>query len=195
MEEREAATIGRQTAPQIIPALDLVHGLVSDQLLQHRGRRLPVDPTQLEEAAVEPRAEQMPEVGVEQLQFRLGAQPDGDVAAHGDQRGGAAGRRIHSPQQLLPWRIGGLCKGSRGFSRGIVEIEFRRRPQRRPVGLKPGREITLEVVPALGVEGAHCLVQFARDKRARCLAALRQQGRSQLLRPIELRWGRVRPGI
>ena len=74
MEEGEAAAVGRKAAPQIVPALDLVHRLIGDQLLQHRGRRLPVDPPQFEKAAVEPGGEQMLEVGVEQLQFRLGAQ-------------------------------------------------------------------------------------------------------------------------
>jgi hypothetical protein len=32
MEEGEAAPIGQQAAPQVIPAVDLVHGLVVDDL-------------------------------------------------------------------------------------------------------------------------------------------------------------------
>ncbi len=67
MEEGEAAAVGRQAAPQIVPAMDLVDRLVCDQLLQHRGRRLPVDAPQFEKAAIEPGGEQMPEVGVEQF--------------------------------------------------------------------------------------------------------------------------------
>ena len=50
MEECEAAAVGRKAPPQIVPALDLVHRLMGDQLLQHRGRRLPVEAPQLDES-------------------------------------------------------------------------------------------------------------------------------------------------
>ena len=43
MEEREAAPVGFQPAPQVAPALDRVHRLVLDQLLEHDRRRVPVD--------------------------------------------------------------------------------------------------------------------------------------------------------
>ena len=43
MEEREAAAVGREPAAQVVPARDLVHGLVLDQLLEHDRRRVPVD--------------------------------------------------------------------------------------------------------------------------------------------------------
>src|SRR6202045_5280261 len=36
MEECEAAAVGRKAPPQIVPALDLMHRLVGDQLLQYR---------------------------------------------------------------------------------------------------------------------------------------------------------------
>src|SRR5260370_1680406 len=61
----------------------------------------------------------MLEIGIEQLQFRFAAQACVDLAAHRDQRAGAAGRHVHSPQQFLPGRIGGLRERGRGFSRGI----------------------------------------------------------------------------
>jgi hypothetical protein len=62
----------------------------------------------------------MPEVAVEQLQFRPVAQMRGDFAAHRDQRAGAAGRHVHAPQQLLPRWIGGLRQRGRGFRRGVA---------------------------------------------------------------------------
>ena len=65
MEERIAAAIGFQTPPQIPPSLNLVDGFVLDQALQDDRRRLPVDPLQREKAAVEPRSEQVREVGVD----------------------------------------------------------------------------------------------------------------------------------
>src|SRR5882757_8023553 len=36
MEECETAAVGRETPPQIIPALDLMHRLIGDQFFQHR---------------------------------------------------------------------------------------------------------------------------------------------------------------
>src|SRR5216683_3364023 len=57
MEEGEAAPIGCKPPPQIVPALDLMHRLIGDQLLQHRRRGLPVDPPHLEKTAVEPGGE------------------------------------------------------------------------------------------------------------------------------------------
>src|SRR6266567_894659 len=54
VEERKAAAIGCQAAPQIAPATDLVHGLICDDFFEHRCRGVPIDPLQLQEAAVEP---------------------------------------------------------------------------------------------------------------------------------------------
>src|SRR3982074_2594044 len=51
MEECETAAVGREAPPQIVPALDLMHRLIGDQLLQHRRRGLPVDPPPLEKTA------------------------------------------------------------------------------------------------------------------------------------------------
>ena len=54
MKKREAATVRCEPAPQIVPAVDLMHRLVSDEFLEYGGRRLPVDSTQFEKAAIEP---------------------------------------------------------------------------------------------------------------------------------------------
>ena len=60
MEEGEAAPVGGiEAAAQVVPALDLVHRLVGDDLLQDRRRRLPVDAAQHQEAAVEPGLQQV----------------------------------------------------------------------------------------------------------------------------------------
>ena len=68
MEEREAAPVWRlQAKAQVIPTRDRVDGLVADDLLQNMRRGGPVDPLQGEEAAVEPRAEQMLEVGIDSV--------------------------------------------------------------------------------------------------------------------------------
>jgi hypothetical protein len=79
-----------------------MHRLIGDQLLQHRRRGLPVDPPQLEKAAVKPGGEEMPEVGVEQPQLRLVVQMRGEFAAHRDQRAGAAVRFVLSRPFACP---------------------------------------------------------------------------------------------
>ena len=165
MEECEAAAVGRKPPPQIVPALDLVHRLIGDQLLQHRGRRLPVDPPQFEKAAVEPRGEQMLEVGVEQLQFRFAR---------------AAVRQFHCASRSTRWCPRAPCSYVAAVPAGadrrpaqerprlppcVGEIALRRRAQRRSVGLELRGEITLEAVPIAGVESAQRLVQFARDQQ------------------------------
>ena len=65
VEEGEAAAILRQPPPQIVPAVDRMHRLVVDQLLEHDRGRAPVDALEHQETAVEPGAEQVQEIGVD----------------------------------------------------------------------------------------------------------------------------------
>jgi hypothetical protein len=51
------------------------------QLLQHRGRRLPVYAPEFEKAAIEPGSEEVTQVGVEWLQARLTAQVSEQILA------------------------------------------------------------------------------------------------------------------
>jgi hypothetical protein len=81
MEEAEAAPVGCKTAVQVFPAPDLMDGLMGDQLLQHRGRRLPVYAPEFEKAAIEPGSEEVTQVGVEWLQARLTAQVSEQILA------------------------------------------------------------------------------------------------------------------
>ena len=55
MEKAEAAAVRRiEPTAKVVPPVDLVDGFILDDLLEDRGRRLPVDPPQHEKAAVEP---------------------------------------------------------------------------------------------------------------------------------------------
>ena len=101
MEEGEAAPVLIQTAAQIVPSIDLMHRLIFDQLFQHHGGRAPVDPLQRKEAPVEPGTQQMLQIAVDSLQFRIGAQVTDKKLAHCDNGGGAARREIQAPHQLL----------------------------------------------------------------------------------------------
>ena len=53
MEERVAPTVGVEAVLQVGPRADRVHRFVLDQLLEERGRRVPGDAAQLEQADVE----------------------------------------------------------------------------------------------------------------------------------------------
>ena len=122
MEEGVAAPVGRMNAAaQIVPTADLVHGFVADELFEHdRGRR-PVDTAKHQEAAVEPRREQMDEVGVDLPEVVLAMLEHIDqLLAHAHQSGGAAGREIEPPEQLLAARLGGGVHFRRGFVVGLA---------------------------------------------------------------------------
>ena len=111
VEEGVAAPIGRIDAvAQVAPVVDLVHRLVLDDLLQDVGGRRPVDPAQHQEAAVEPRREQVDEVGVDRRKVVAMVHGVHQTLAHRHQRLGAAWREIEAPQQLLPTRLGGAVQ-------------------------------------------------------------------------------------
>ena len=65
MEEGVAAAIGVEPVLQVVPRTDRVHGFVLDELLEQRGRRVPRDARQREQADVEQRGECWHELYVE----------------------------------------------------------------------------------------------------------------------------------
>ena len=65
MEEGEAPAIGLQPPVEVVPALNLVHGLVENDLLQQVGWRAPVHTDDLQEAGIEPRRQQVADVPID----------------------------------------------------------------------------------------------------------------------------------
>src|SRR5438876_10650822 len=65
MEEGEAAPVGLEPMLEVIPGADLVHGLVSRELLEERRRRITGDELQFEETDIEPAALQSAKVALE----------------------------------------------------------------------------------------------------------------------------------
>ena len=65
MEKRIAPPIFLEPAPQVVPSLNLMDGFVLDQPFENQRGCSPVDTLEHEEAAVEPGAEQMNQVGVD----------------------------------------------------------------------------------------------------------------------------------
>jgi hypothetical protein len=90
---------------EVSPAVDRVHRLVLDELFQNGSGSAPVDALEPQEAAVEPRAQQMHEVSVDDppvgIFFEVLQQP----ASHLDQRSGSPGGHVKPPEQLLAWRL------------------------------------------------------------------------------------------
>ncbi len=129
----------------------------------------------------------MLEIAIQRLQSRLVAQMRRQLLAHGDQRAGTAGCHVHSPQQLLSRRIGGLRQPRCALGRGAGKIGLRGRPQRGGVGQEVGGEMAVETTTIVGIEAAQDVVQLARDHRAGGFAAFGQQGCREPLRLIERR--------
>src|SRR6267143_4690573 len=104
MEKRVAAAVGLEPAAQVVPALNLVHGFVLDQLLQDQGGSTPVDALQDQEAAVEPGAEQVGEIGLDACPMRMLGQALQQPATHLQQHTDSAGGHVEAPEELLARR-------------------------------------------------------------------------------------------
>ena len=65
---KQRRSAGIEPAAQVVPALDLVHRLVGDDLVEDGRRRLPVDAAQHQEAAVEPGRQQMHQIAIDRRQ-------------------------------------------------------------------------------------------------------------------------------
>ena len=114
MEERVASPVGRIDAPpEFVPVADFVHRLVADDLFQKRRWRGPVDATQHQKPAIEPRTEQMQKIAIDNGERRVLLHELEQVSAHRDQRRGAAGRAIDPPEQLVTTRLGGVVDFAR----------------------------------------------------------------------------------
>ena len=181
MEERKAAPVGGiEAAAQIVPALDLVHRLVGDDLLQDRRRRLPVDAAQHQEAAVEPRRQQMHQVAIDRSQRRF-ARPRSDRGAWRRSRRwrrapGSGGGRIPGagfrPPAAAPRRL-------RGTRRSKIGLAARRRPPRRRAAWC-AQGTSGNARRSVGVERAVARQDLAGDGHARGLAATGDQRLGQL---------------
>jgi hypothetical protein len=160
MEEAEAAAVRGLHAPaKVVPALDLVHGLVADDPLQDIGRSGPVDPAQNEKAAVEPGIEEMDEIIVDAGKLRIPAAVLEQVLAHVDQGCRAARGEIEAAEQLLPRRLDSTQQRLETGGRGVRIVGGPRRPQPHLVGSEIAREEAEEVQPLghrqAGVEIQH----------------------------------------
>ena len=106
VEKGVAAAVRRIDAPpEFVPVADFMHRLVADDLLEDRRRRRPVDPAQHEKAAIEPGAEEVLKIAVDDGEAAVAAQGLEEVGAHRDERRRAARSAVEAAEELLPARL------------------------------------------------------------------------------------------
>src|SRR5262245_48066549 len=82
MKERETAPVIRKTPVQVIPAANLVYGLVLNELFQNEGRGLPADAFEAQEASIEPRLQEMQYVGIDGAEMRMVREHVSKILSH-----------------------------------------------------------------------------------------------------------------
>ncbi len=180
MEIREAAPVSRvETATQVIPPLDLMHRFVSDDLVEDGRRRLPVDAAQHQEAAVEPRRQQMAQIAVDRRHRRIAGCDQ--VPAHGNNFSGGAGRQIQAPEELQPRTFHGPLQGSDRSRAGPVEECLGGPCDLVSIRLHGARQELDERQPVRHRKRLVSLQDLARDGNAGSFAPARDQCRRQLV--------------
>ena len=180
VKEPEAAPVRLQAALKVLPVEDLVHRLVLDDLLQHERGSAPVDAPEVEEPAVEPRAEQVEEVRVERLELRVLRQDVEQRLAHREEVRHAVRRGVEEGEQLAARRRGGAREGSRGPRAGrrpvVVDSPFEAgRLRAELMGEEPE-----ELAPAALLEPGEGIERGAREGHHRRLAAGPEEGPADL---------------
>ena len=180
MEEGEAAAVGGESAPQIVPAGDLVDGFVLDQLLERDRGGIPVDPLEREEAAVEPRAEQVLQVRIDAAPLRPYLELAEHFTPHRNQRGRPAGCRIEPAEELLPRCLHAALELDQVLLRGMRVVGLVGGVER----LLIGSEFGYEAIEERGLRGVRQGVECGERVGARDFAALRDERVTQLDRGL-----------
>ena len=180
MEEPEAAPVRLQAAAQVVPVEHLVHRLVLDDLLQHEGRRAPVDAVQLQESAVEPGAEHMHEVVVHELELRAPGQRVEQGHAHRHDVARSVRGGVHQAQQLLAPRLGRRRQRRRGVRIRRRAVAFEGRVEGGGVGAQIVAQELEEPLASAGVEAGERIQRAPGQRHHRRLPLGAEQGAAQL---------------
>ncbi|MDI9330286.1 MAG: hypothetical protein QM527_03010 [Alphaproteobacteria bacterium] len=98
----KTTAIGLQAVTQVIPTIDGVHRLVLDDFFQQLGTGIPGDLMQLQKPRVEPRGEQMVQIGIQCAHVGVVAHLGQQLGAQPHQSARRVRGAIDAPQQLLP---------------------------------------------------------------------------------------------
>jgi hypothetical protein len=153
----------------------LVHRFVADHLLEDVRGRGPVDAADLEEAAVEPRREQVHEIVVDRGEPGMLVQRGEHILAHVHHAGGAAGREVQAPDELLARRLGGGEEVGDGSRSGIGAIALDRAVEAHRVGPEALGEDFQEYEPLGRVEPGVRIEDLARQGHAGSLSPLGEE--------------------
>ena len=105
-----------------------MHGFIFDELFQQRGRRVPGNALQFQEADIEPRREPVLEFAIERLQFLVVPQEAQQIDAHVDEELDALGNGIELGEDADAPRAHGHAQPSLG-------VPLSRRTDRALIGL------------------------------------------------------------
>ena len=123
MEEGEAAAVRIEPVLEVAPRADGVHRLVGDQLLEQRRRRPPVDAHQVEEADIEPGAEQRAQVLAQHPRRGVGPAQDQQLGAQVDHELHALRHADELVQQPHGGRFERLAQGARRLLGGAPALD------------------------------------------------------------------------
>ncbi len=172
VKEGEAASIFGESGPEIFEAVDLVHGLVRDDLLQHAGRGVPVDSVHHQEPAVEPRNQQVTQIGVQRPEVRPLIDDGQEIPTHLYEPPGSVGDHVQPPEEPLARRLHGLGQRRARLERRMAPVRigrFRDGVRVRFQVFVQELEELQTVVPGEGLIGGE---NFVRQREARCLPAM-----------------------
>ena len=186
MEERIAAAIRLQATPQIAPALNLMNGFVLNETLEDDGRRLPVDALEGQKATIEPRLEQVRQVGVDFSATWMVGQRGQQPPTHIDEDRRSARRHVAPPEQLLPRRFNRLLQRQQVGRRLVESIRIGRLANVFGIdGERLGESIE-EALDLVVVKALICAEHVGGNSRARDLTTLREERAAQINRVLDV---------
>ena len=122
MEDGKATAVCFQPLAEVVPALNLVHRLVKNDLLEQVSGRAPVHAHDLQEAGIEPGRKQVAEVPIDRVELALVTPHLEQPFAHAQDCRGASRRPVQPPEQLLTRRLGDGTQPRQGGCRRLLSV-------------------------------------------------------------------------
>ncbi len=127
VEERITAPVRIEPIAQVGPRMDRMDCLVSDQLFEQRGRRLPSDALELQEPDVEPRGKPGLQLSVQRREFLVFIQKTQQVRPQVNQE-------LRALRQCIELGHDAHARRTQRRAQRGLRIPLARRPERRAIG-------------------------------------------------------------
>ena len=157
-----------------------MHRLVGDDPLQHVGRAFPADGPQHQEAAVEPRLEEVPQVEVHAPQVGLLPREAQEVGAHRHQLGRGARHAVEPARELLARGLGRRHHRTVGVARALRAVGRDGRPQRVGIEVERVGDVAERPAAPVLVQRLVAIEDQPGQRHAAHLVARRQERLAQL---------------